>query len=91
MTDTDRALDAIARAATDLVPQLTERLGRHGLGEIEVSHGELRLRVAAGHAPPGAPSAVADPVSAAAALPTTTIPVAPAPVSRYAPMPRSRA
>lgn len=78
MTDTDRALDAIARAATDLVPQLTERLGRHGLGEIEVSNGELRLRVAAGHAQPGAPSTVADPVSAAAAQPTPTIPVAPA-------------
>jgi acetyl-CoA carboxylase biotin carboxyl carrier protein len=78
MTDTDRALDAIARAATDLVPQLTERLGRHGLGEIEVSHGELRLRVAASHALPGAPSVVADPASEAAAQPTTTIPVAPA-------------
>ena len=34
MTDTDHALGAIARAATDLVPQLTERLVRHGLGEI---------------------------------------------------------
>ena len=78
MTDTDRALDTIARAATDLIPQLTERLGRHGLGEIEVSHGELRLRVAAGRALPEAPSVVAEPVSAAAAQPTTTIPVAPA-------------
>src|SRR5688572_28386760 len=77
MTDTDRALDTIARAATDLIPQLTERLGRHGLGEIEASHGELRLRVAAGHALPGAPSVVAHPV-ATAAPPTTTIPVAPA-------------
>lgn len=47
MTDTDHALDAIARAASDLVPQLTERLARHGLGEIEVSHGDLRLRVVA--------------------------------------------
>ena len=76
MTDTDRALDAIARAATDLIPQLTERLGRHGLGEIEVSHGELRLRVAAAHALPGAPSGVADPVAATAAEPTASIPVA---------------
>jgi biotin carboxyl carrier protein len=46
MTDEQQALDAIARAASDLVPQLTERLVRHGLGEIEVSSGDLRLRVA---------------------------------------------
>ena len=48
MTDTDHAIDAIAAAATDLIPQLSERLSRHGLGEIEVSRGDLRLRVAAG-------------------------------------------
>lgn len=45
MTDSDHALDEIARAASDLVPQLTERLARHGLGELEVTDGELRLRV----------------------------------------------
>lgn len=43
----DDALRAIERAAADLVPQLSERLRRHGLGEIEVRHGALRLRVAA--------------------------------------------
>ena len=47
MTDSDHELDAIARVAADLVPQLTERLARHGLGEIEVTRGDLRLRVAA--------------------------------------------
>lgn len=47
MTETDHELDAIARVAADLVPQLTERLARHGLGEIEVTRGDLRLRVAA--------------------------------------------
>lgn len=86
MTDTDRALDAIARAATDLVPQLTERLARHGLGEIEVSHGELRLRVAAGQALPPSPSAAADP-GAVTDQPTGTTPaapVAPAPPSALA-------
>jgi acetyl-CoA carboxylase biotin carboxyl carrier protein len=59
MTETDHALDAIARAATDLVPQLTDRLASHGLGEIEVSHGDLRLRVvaAAGAPAPSQPSA----------------------------------
>lgn len=46
MTDSDDALEAIARAARDLVPALSERLTRHGLGEVEVAHGELRLRVA---------------------------------------------
>lgn len=56
MTDSDDALDAIARVAADLVPQLTERLSRHGLGEIEVTVGELRLRVAGGVAPAAAPA-----------------------------------
>ncbi|MDQ4035530.1 MAG: hypothetical protein M3153_06330 [Chloroflexota bacterium] len=46
MTEAERALEAIARAANDLVPQLTDRLVRHDLGEIEVSSGELRVRVA---------------------------------------------
>lgn len=46
MTDTEGALEAIAKAASGLVPALTERLTRHGLGEIEVSQGDLRLRVA---------------------------------------------
>ena len=47
MTDSDHALDAIARTASELVPQLTERLERHGLGEIEIVDGDLRLRVRA--------------------------------------------
>lgn len=51
MTDSDQALDAIAQAARDLVPALTERLARHELGEIEVAHGELRVRVARASAP----------------------------------------
>ena len=45
MTDDERALDGIRRAADELVPQLSERLERHGLAEIEVARGELRLRV----------------------------------------------
>ena len=59
MTDEQQALDAIARAANELVPQLTERLVRHGLGEIEVSSGDLHLRVArsAGASPSVAPAA----------------------------------
>ncbi len=55
MTDTDDGLDEIARVAAELVPQLTERLARHGLGEIEITRGDLRLRVAAtAPAPPAA-------------------------------------
>ena len=69
MTDTDDALEAVSRAAARLVPELTERLARHALGEIEVSHGDLRLRVAAapGAARPAAHPAVAAAVPAAAA------------------------
>ena len=75
MTDTDDGLDAIARVAADLVPRLTERLARHGLGEIEITRGDLRLRVAAaapsGTAAPSvaAPADAAAPVRAAADAP----------------------
>ncbi len=48
MTDSDPALTALARAAEELVPLLTERLARYHLGEIEVTMGDLHLRVAAG-------------------------------------------
>ena len=34
--------------AQRLIPELTARLRRHGLGEIEVRDGDLRLRVTAG-------------------------------------------
>ena len=64
MTDTDHALDAIARAAAELVPQLSERLARHGLGEIEVADGDLRLRVVA--APATSASTSSEPAGAAA-------------------------
>lgn len=56
MTEAERALEAIAQAANDLVPQLTDRLVRHDLGEIEVSSGELRVRVTRAA---GSPSAIA--------------------------------
>ena len=57
MTDTERALDLVARAAADLLPELTERLARHGLGEIEVADGQIRLRVVAGARPAGSAGA----------------------------------
>ena len=76
MTDEQQALDAIARAANDLVPQLTERLVRHGLGEIEVSSGDLRLRVARSGAPPAAVARAARPGAGAtdAAMAATAAP-----------------
>lgn len=46
MTDGQDPLEQIERAAAELIPQLTERLAQHGLGEIEVRHGDLRVRVA---------------------------------------------
>ena len=69
MTDPRQALDAIARAANELVPRLTERLERHGLGEIEVSFGDLRLRVA--RAAESSPSVERMEPSAAASTPST--------------------
>jgi acetyl-CoA carboxylase biotin carboxyl carrier protein len=56
MTELRDVAPLMARLAADLVPALTERLRRHGLGEIEVRQGELRVRVAAG--PPADPPAV---------------------------------
>jgi biotin carboxyl carrier protein len=72
MTDSDHALDAISVAAAELVPQLAERLRRHGLAEIEVARGELRLRVSA--ATPGGGSAPAGAVASAAAPATRSAP-----------------
>ena len=73
MTDSDPALESIAHAASRLVPERTERLRRHGLGEIEVAHGDLRLRVA-GASTVAAP---ATPAATAAAAPAGTGPAAP--------------
>jgi acetyl-CoA carboxylase biotin carboxyl carrier protein len=82
MTDSDHALEAIARAARDLVPALTERLSRHGLGEVEVAHGDLRLRVARASAtgraavPARSDAGAARPASAAASAQPTSFGVA---------------
>jgi acetyl-CoA carboxylase biotin carboxyl carrier protein len=71
MTDSDDALEAIARAARDLVPALSERLTRHGLGEVEVAHGELRLRVARASASASAAAKPATRVEAVAGSATS--------------------
>jgi biotin carboxyl carrier protein len=45
MSDPDEELTQVEIAAREVVPQLAERLARHGLGELEVRRGELRVRV----------------------------------------------
>jgi biotin carboxyl carrier protein len=63
----DQHDEGIERAER-LIPELSARLRRHGLGEIEVRDGDLRLRVIAGRAPSGveAPLPAADERQAAA-------------------------
>lgn len=50
MTDPIDELAQIQRAARELVPQLTQRLQRSGLGELEIRSGTLRVRVASARA-----------------------------------------
>ena len=88
MTDSDDALRAISHAAERLVPELTERLRRHGLGEIEVSNGDLRLRVAAAPgsaAPASKASAATIAAGAVAGSPAPSTPSAPAAVGVASP------
>jgi biotin carboxyl carrier protein len=47
VSDKPDRLDAIEAVAVRLIPDLTERLARHGLGEIEVRSGDMRVRVVA--------------------------------------------
>ena len=66
---TEAPIDAIARAAAELVPELAERLARHGLREIEVTHGTLRLRVRAGAG--AATTAATEPAAVAGLAPAS--------------------
>jgi acetyl-CoA carboxylase biotin carboxyl carrier protein len=70
LTDPDEELATISRVVPGLIQQLTQRLTLHGLGEIEVRRGDLRVRVVApptsGAATAGAkPTAVSTPSHAA--------------------------
>jgi acetyl-CoA carboxylase biotin carboxyl carrier protein len=60
MTDRDEELAQVERAANELVPLLSERLAKHGLGELEVRLGTLRVRVAAAPTPATSTAALAD-------------------------------
>ena len=53
MTDPADPARDMARAAAELIPALTDRLHRHGLGEIEIIQGDLRVRVVAAPATGG--------------------------------------
>ena len=55
MSEEKDPLKQIERAAAELVPQLTQRLADHGLGEIEVRQGDLRVRVARAVESPASP------------------------------------
>jgi acetyl-CoA carboxylase biotin carboxyl carrier protein len=63
VSDPADELAGIEAAASGLIQALSERLGRHGLGEIEVRRGELRVRVAAAQA--SSTSAAGTPATAA--------------------------
>lgn len=73
MTDAQNPLEAISGVADELVPRLAERLRRHGLGEIEVRRGDLRVRVSAagGVTPARAPQAAAAPSIETAPVPVS--------------------
>jgi acetyl-CoA carboxylase biotin carboxyl carrier protein len=53
MSDAQDPLEQVKRAAAELIPELTARLALHGLGEIEVRDGELRVRIARALPAPG--------------------------------------
>jgi len=73
MTDSETPLQDVQRAADDLIPRLTERLARYGLGELEVREGSLRVRVArtpTPAAPSAAPRAVGLPPDRVGVVPS---------------------
>lgn len=72
MSEPDRALEQIERAAAELVPQLSERLARHGLGEIEVRRGDLRVRVVASPSSSGSSAPAGSSTQAARGLPVAS-------------------
>jgi acetyl-CoA carboxylase biotin carboxyl carrier protein len=84
MTEAQDPLKQIERAAAELVPQLTERLAQHGLGEIEVRQGDLRVRVvrAIGAAPSTPPARAA---SAHAGQPSERVGIVPSSPSAPSP------
>jgi len=84
---TDREDEAIsASLVASLIQQLTERLTRHALGEIEVRRGELRVRVMA---PPGGGSPAGAKATAAPPTPPHPVPAHGAQAGRGGHRPRT--
>jgi biotin carboxyl carrier protein len=75
MSDHDDRLERVRYAADQLLPKLIERLARHRLGELEVSEGDLRVRVAG---TPAAPPIGVAPMPGATERPASKEPAAPA-------------
>lgn len=63
MTEADKGTPAVDTLVAGLIQQLTERLGVHGLGEIEVRDGDIRVRVTGPATAAAARPAAAPPAS----------------------------
>lgn len=72
MSDPSDELEAIEVVASGLIQALSERLERHGLGEIEVRRGDLRVRVAANPTAAAPTAQPAQPRTAPAGAPAST-------------------
>ena len=66
MTAPESDLDQVAIAAREIIPELAARLAQHGLGELEIRRGALRVRVV------GAPAPASPPASGPAVAPART-------------------
>jgi len=85
MTEAEHPAEAISAVADELVPQLAERLRRHGLGEIEVRRGDLRLRISAAPGAPVSQASASQQTSGALRAPTSAAAPEPAPVGIASP------
>src|SRR6186997_2774894 len=83
MTEAEHPAEAISAVADELVPQLAERLRRHGLGEIEVRRGDLRLRISAAPGAPVSQASASQQTSGALRAPTSAAAPEPAPVGFF--------
>lgn len=81
MSDPETDLGQVELAAREIVPQLSERLARLGLGELEVRHGALRVRVAAAPATSRPGEAAGEAADAGQARRVAVRPPAPIPPS----------
>jgi acetyl-CoA carboxylase biotin carboxyl carrier protein len=67
MTEREADLEQVEMAARQLIPELAARLAKHGLGELEIRRGALRVRVAGSPSATRAPARAEEPAAAVAA------------------------